>query len=104
MTGWTTRILINECHNIQRKDRRMTPVDEFPESAAPQEGHMREIIRAIEGLPEKDRLPIQLRYLSGLSEKECAKVLKLPGTTFRSRLFRARKKLSMILEEEVDWS
>lgn len=33
---WLLRILINECHNIGRRLKRMIPVEEMPEWPAPQ--------------------------------------------------------------------
>lgn len=99
--GYLLRILINECRNIQRRRMRVTPVEEMPLAAAPPESHLREIYAAIDALPESLRLPLCLKYLEDLSEKEAARALGLPVTTFKSRLHRARKALQKTLDREV---
>ena len=51
------------------------------------------VMAAIESLPEKNRLAISLHYLDGMSYKEIANLLKVSITTIEGRLYRARKKL-----------
>lgn len=96
------RTLINECRNVQRKQRRVIPVEEIPQTAAPEKQSLREICEAIGALPEQLRLPLYLKCLEDLSEKEAAGALRIPVTTFKSRLHRARKQLRLILEREVE--
>ena len=98
---YLTRILINECHNIQRHRRRVTPVEEMPTEAAAPSSQLPEIMEAIGALPEKLRLPVYLKYLEDLSEEEGARALGIPVTTFRSRLHRARLALQKTLDREV---
>ena len=62
---------------------------------------MREVYQAISALPESLRLPLCLKYLEDLSEKEAAQALGLTVTTFKSRLHRARKLLRKSLDREV---
>lgn len=99
--AYLTRILINECRNIQRRRQRVTPVEEVPAQAAPQDSQMREVLEAIAALPEKLRLPLYLKYLEDFSEQEAAQALGVPVTTFRSRLHRARQALKKALNQEV---
>ena len=100
--AWMTRIVINECRNIQRRRRRCLPVPDFPEEAAPsaQEADTG-LYDAIRALPEKLRTPLLLKYMEGMSEKETAAVLGLPLSRVKSRLHRARKTLQKMLCEEV---
>lgn len=99
--GYLMRILVNECRNIQRQRQRVTPMEDFSLIPAPERDDMREVYRAISALPESLRLPLCLKYLEDLSEKEAAQALGLTVTTFKSRLHRARKLLRKSLDREV---
>lgn len=101
LRAYMTRTLINECHNIQRQRGRVEYVEEYPPIAAPQMQENREVYEAIAALPEKLRLPVYLKYLEDLSEAEAAQALRIPVTTFKGRLHRARMQLRRILDREV---
>jgi RNA polymerase sigma-70 factor (sigma-E family) len=65
-----------------------------------------DIWRAVQGLPERQRIVVVLRYLEDLSEPEIAQVIDLPVGTVKSQLSRARKKLAeklgpSIVEEAI---
>ncbi len=49
----------------------------------------RAILRAVEGLPERYRLPVWLHYLEGFVFKDVAAVLNMPEKTVRSQIRRA---------------
>lgn len=96
--AYISRIVINECRNIQRHRMRVTPRADLagkePEKAD------NDLFRAISGLPEKYRLPLLLRYMEGYSEKETAETMKISVAALKSRVFRARNQLKdMIIEE-----
>ncbi len=93
---WVTRILINVCHTFQRKQRRVTPLDSVPEPAAPAPDPA--LALALHALPEKLRLPLVLRYAEGMDEAEIAQTLRLPESTVRGRLYRAKIQLRKELE------
>lgn len=97
MQTWVIRILINECHNIQRRNARMLPVDEVPERVAPPDinGALHD---ALLTLPESLRLPILLYYIEGFSVKELAQILSLPQGTVKSRMRRGRQELHAMLD------
>lgn len=59
---WLTRIVINECHNIGRRKKRLIPVAE-PEREPVPEPVLPELADALDTLPEKLRLPLTLHYL-----------------------------------------
>lgn len=102
--GWLTRIVINECHNIQRGRMRVFPVDTLPESPqpGPEESHTA-LLSAVDALPEKLRTPLLLRCMEEYSEKEIASALGVPVTTVKNRLHRARMALKKQLGSEVTW-
>ena len=97
---YLNRILINECHNIQRHRMRVFPVD-IPPAVQDMPPDYQDLYEAIFRLPEKLRLPLMLRYMQNCSEKEAAQALGLPVTTFKNRLHRARKELRKALDREV---
>ena len=97
---YLTRILINECHNIQRQRMRVFPV-ETPPAVENENPDYTDLYAAIHALPEELRLPVLVKYLQGASEKEGAMALGIPVTTFKNRLHRARKALRKMLDQEV---
>ncbi|MBR3108604.1 MAG: RNA polymerase sigma factor [Clostridia bacterium] len=97
---YLTRILINECRNIQRRRMRVFPA-EIPPAVQETPPDYQDLYDAIFRLPEKLRLPLMLKYLQNCSEKEAAQALGIPVTTFKTRLYRARKELRKTLDREV---
>lgn len=99
--AWLMRIVVNECRNIQRRRMRVSPSACMPE--APFEPPDIALRLALDALPEALRLPLLLKYMEGLSEKEVAEALHLSVTAVKSRLLRARRALQKQLGEEVDY-
>lgn len=99
--AWLTRIVINECHNVYRRGRRVTPVAEV--EPPPDDWPDLELRESISALPEKLRLPLLLHYLEGFPLEDVARILRLPLGTVKSRLHQARKALKLQLEQEEDW-
>ena len=100
MQTWVIRILINECHNIQRKRGRELPLNEVPERVAPADADF-ELHDALFSMDETLRLPIMMHYIEGFSIGEIAQILRWPQGTVKSRMLRGRQKLKIILSEEV---
>ncbi len=100
--AWMMRILINECYTMLRHRRRMIP-DEHAGALAdlPMPSPDTDLYDAIDSLPENLRMPFLLKYMEGMTEKEAATALRLSVPSIKNRLFRARKKLQKILQEEV---
>lgn len=101
--AYIVRIVINECHNIQRRRKRELPVDTFPEEEGTGGGEAAELRIALNALNEKYRTALLLRYMEGYSEKETAQILELSLPALKSRLHRARKALANELGQEVDF-
>lgn len=55
--------------------------------------------KALEGLTQRQREAIHLKYISGLSYEELAKVMNLNYQTSRNLIFRAIQKLRVVLSE-----
>lgn len=100
MQTWVVRILINECHNIRRKNKREVLVDE-PQPSAPADSSDHALHDALYALPDKLRLPITLYYIEGFKVREIAKILRLPEGTIKSRMVKGRQELKILLGEEV---
>ena len=99
--AWMMRIVINECRNIQRYRMRVTPVEVMPET--PSEGPDIALRMAVDALPENLRLPLLLKYMESMSEKDIAIALRLSVPAVKSRLLRAKRTLRNELNEEVEW-
>ena len=54
---------------------------------------------ALEGLPEQERVLLELAYWSGLSQSEIADFLNIPLGTVKTRTRSALSRLSDVLEE-----
>lgn len=99
MQTWVIRILINECHNIQKKRKREMPMEVLPERVVPADADY-ELHDALFRLDEKLRMPLILHYIEGFSISEIAQILRWPQGTVKSRMLRGRQELKKILCEE----
>lgn len=97
---WLVRILINECHNLQRTQKRIAPLEAAPERSETMDNRFSDLHDALLLLPEKLRLPIQLHYMEGYTTDEIARILRVPVGTIRSRLRQARSMLKEHLQED----
>jgi len=105
-TTWLYRITINKCRDYLRKKKVRSifvPIkDEGNEYGA---GYQAENIdipqlvrKAIDRLPDKLKVPLVMRDIDGLSYKEIADSLGTEVGTVKSRIFRARETLKVLLE------
>ncbi|GBC85933.1 ECF RNA polymerase sigma-E factor [bacterium HR11] len=110
---WLYRIAINCCHNHLRRRQRQRKfqarVPDFEgagldEATAPdaetvvhQAQLADRIHRALQGLPEDQRLVVELRVMHELSVEEVAHIMGIPEGTVKSRLYYAVKRLRELL-------
>ena len=98
----------NVCRNLNRRSRRhlravgRLPGPEAEPDHAPAvterldaEARMRRVLAAIEELPQHERDVLALVAWAGLTYEQAAAALAVPVGTVRSRLSRARKRLSL---------
>ena len=97
--AYLARIVINECHNIQRMRQRIVPASVIPERTERETG-FRELRNMVEQLPEKLRIPFLLVYMEGYSAREAASVADITVFAVKSRLKRAKKSLQIELAKE----
>ena len=124
LSSWLCRILNNACVDILRKRKETVPLDggdaedgeairaraeipdeRFDPAAALERRDLRERVRAgVALLPEEFKAPLLLREYEGLSYAEIAEILELDPGTVKTRIFRARKKLCVILGKDGNFS
>ena len=98
---WLTRILIRECVNIQRRQKRLIPTEEIPEHHQEPPDVDPALRDAVLQLPEKLRIPLVLFYMEGYPVEEISSLLRVPKGTVCSRLSRARDRIKEIIKEDA---
>jgi len=98
-TTWITRILINECHNEQRRQKRFRPLDEIPEEMTEDYDKL-PLKEALQRLPKELKDVVILRYFTGYTLAQTADALKIPQGTAATRQRKALQLLRLDLEEE----
>lgn len=111
--AWLLRIALNKCRDWARRRavRRFLvfarPIEDAihiadnapdPETALQTSVEVKRIERALQTLPIKLRDPLILCTLEGMSQDEAAALLKVSRKTIETRIYRARQKLSALLE------
>jgi RNA polymerase sigma-70 factor, ECF subfamily len=104
--SWLAAITVNTCRGLLRKRRARQRLEEVlravrlisarprsPEDLAVDVEGDEGLRRAVQGLDEKHRLPVILRYVHGLPVREVAAILNQPEGTIHSRLHYAHEKL-----------
>lgn len=92
---WVTRIAINTCKQILRKNKRIILMEELPQTSATVDDITLKML--MECLPEKLRIPFVLQYSEGMNTTEVAECLHLTQSAVRSRIHRAK----LILRKEL---
>ena len=96
---WMTRILIRVCVDMQRKQKRMTPVDTLPETPTGEDS-CAALREAVDSLPQKLRTMVVLYYMEGYEVLEVARIMGTTKGAVCAGLSRAREKLRAMLGEE----
>lgn len=104
-TAWLYRVVVNACITRLRAEARRPeqlcaalpePADPGadPVVAAQRAALAQSVGAALRSLPEPLRVPVVLRYYSGLSEREIATAIRRRPGTVKSRLSEARRRLA----------
>ncbi len=110
---WLMRVTINVCRDLGRKRLRrritfpeMTDPDEAPagESGNPYNGLAEEqqkqlLWKALQRLPDKERMAVILRDVEGLTTSEVAVILESSETTVRSQICRGRLRIKDAIDQ-----
>ena len=102
MKHWILRVAVNESRRVLRSFWRRTavPMEEWRETAAPEDPARAEVLEAVMALEPKYRLAVYLYYYEGLSVAEAAAAMKANVSTVQTWLLRARTRLRKELSEE----
>lgn len=102
--SWLSRILINECIQLLRAQKRMRIIDQskWNCTAAEVPYEAIELKEAVAYLEDHLKIVIQLYYYEDVPIKRIAKLLGVPEGTIKSRLHRARELLAEVLESPHD--
>jgi RNA polymerase sigma-70 factor (ECF subfamily) len=112
---WLMRMTVNVCRDIARKKlRRHATFSEIPpaetdpqdESPDPYSGFAREqqrqmLWRALDTLPEKERMAVILRDVEGFSTAEVADILDSSEGTVRSQICRGRLRIKEAMDQMI---
>ncbi len=109
---WLMRIVVNAARNRRRgsgrraglalriaQDRPSDGAAPSPEAAVLAGERRSELLAAMAGLREDDRLVLGLRWFAELGEAEMAEALRIPRGTVKSRLSRALERLRQVMKE-----
>ncbi len=108
--GWFKQIVWTQAHRLVRgKEFEEAPLlidaptrEMDPVAAAEAHELKRNILNAIQALPEHEQEVTRLFYLNGYSQQEIANLLHLPLTTVKKRLQYARQRLEGLLRSVAD--
>lgn len=89
---WLTRILINRCYDIIRKNPICENIELYEEPSRCDTYNL-ELKEAYASIEERYRLPMELYYSQGFRIREIAEILSLPQNTVKTRLSRGRRQL-----------
>lgn len=100
---WLTRILINECYSIMRREKKTVSLEAYSREETMAEARdYSDLYEAISHLPEETRLSVTLHYMEGYSIKEIAELQDTTESAVKNRLLRARARIKSELEEEAE--
>ena len=98
---WITRILIRECVNIQRRQKRSVPVDALPEAESePEDERIAALREALAQLPQRQRTMTVLHYMEEYDVREVARIMGTTKSAVCAGLSRARARLRSLMGEE----
>jgi len=105
---WMYRVTCSVCLTELNRRKRRAEVELQPKHDSlhsvdpPEDIDMPEKIRRCVGkLPDRYAKIITLYYLKGISYEEIAQVMEIPMGTLKTWMFRARKQLRQVVEEEL---
>ena len=75
----------------------------IPETECPYDSRYKELLSAVNRLPEKYRTILVMRYFNDYSEEDTAKLVGIPKGTVKSRLNKAKKLIREVMEGEENY-
>ena len=102
--AWLILTSQNHCKNILKHwwKKQRVDIDNISEISYEENNTFDDIWKQILLLPNKYKIVIYLYYYEGYSTEEISEILNIKSPTIRSQLSTARKKLKIILEEDIE--
>lgn len=101
---WLYRIMINEIFTFF-KQRKTESIEAVSEETGREDNYEDiDLKRALETLPEEERMIVELKYFEELKLEEIAVIMDENVNTIKSRLYRSIRKLKLQLEEDWQYS
>ena len=105
-SSWSSRIVVNDCIMLLRKNKKMNLVDDISnqfdlfDSTEDALGMLsrKEVMNLVQRLPDGYRTVFNMYVVEGFGHKEIAETLNISEGTSKSQLFKARKLLKDALE------
>ncbi|MCJ7689437.1 MAG: sigma-70 family RNA polymerase sigma factor [Clostridiaceae bacterium] len=100
---WIIRIMINECYKILKINKKMLYIEDVESEDSETDNNLNkiEVFEIVNSLEDDLKIVTLLYFYEDLPQKEIAKILHIPPGTVRSRLFRAKEKLRLLLEYKL---
>jgi len=102
---WIHRIAFNEYAQWKRQRRQTSPLKLDHAKDEPGYGAFvasESLLESLAALPDKLREAIILHEVEGLSVDEVAQIMRVPSGTVKARLFYARRRLRVLLEDGAE--
>jgi RNA polymerase sigma-70 factor, ECF subfamily len=100
---WLIRILLNQCHDIQRERKKVIPIEEVYEGKDNENYckdfekiELKEMMKSLDGIY---RTVLDLRYNEDMKVEDIARTLEIPAGTVKSRINKALKLLRRQFED-----
>ena len=104
--GWFKRIVLTQCNRLTRCKRlQIVPlgeevvIDPGPHASAERHDLVAKVLKAINALPENERLVTTLFYIDGYTQADIGDFLEVPVSTVNKRLYSARQRLKSTVVE-----
>lgn len=88
---WLVRIVMNECHQLQRQKKNIISIEKLAEPYSNEPGFEKiEVDQLLALLPEEQQQLLKLFHIEGLTIQELSLIYEKPENTIKTRLRRAR--------------
>ncbi|CAM4490951.1 RNA polymerase sigma factor [Paenibacillus tarimensis] len=98
---WLLRIVINECNQIHRQNKKVIEISELTIPSIHEGGYEEvELEQLFQTLPEEDRDLLKLYHIEDISVKDLAEIYQKPENTIKTWLRRAREHARRVWGEQ----
>ncbi|WP_332632413.1 sigma-70 family RNA polymerase sigma factor [Halalkalibacter flavus] len=101
---WLVRIVMNECHQLNRNRKNLVSIEELAEPYSKDHGFEKiDLEQMLDSLPKEQKQLLKLYHLDDISIHELSLIFEVSENTIKTRLRRAREKMreKLTKHEEV---